>query len=89
MTREEEAFCAEILPCCDEIRQGGTPVFMMFVYAISVAKPIGAIGQMREVPFMILAVFLKCDLRTHLEKWWKEMRIVGNVCNKLRDRGWH
>jgi hypothetical protein len=85
MTREE-AFCAEILPCLGEIKEGGTPVFVLFVYVRFVAKPIGAIGQMREIPFMILSVFLKCDLRADLEKWRKEMRSVQNVHNGLRDK---
>jgi hypothetical protein len=69
MTREEEAFCAEILPCRGEIREGDTPVFVLFVYVRFVAEPIGAVGKMGEIPFMILAIFLKCDLKTDLEKW--------------------
>jgi hypothetical protein len=86
MSREEKAFCAEILPCCGEIREGDTPVFVLFVYVRFVAEPIGAIRQMREIPLVVLAVFLKCDVRTDLEKWWKEMRSVRNVHHGLRDK---
>jgi hypothetical protein len=76
MTREEDAIGAEILPCHGEVREGDAPVFMIFVYLRFVAKLIGAVGQMGEIPLVVLAVFLKCDFRTNLEKWWKEMRSV-------------
>jgi hypothetical protein len=76
MTREEEAVYAEILPCCGEIREGDTPVFVLFVYVRYVAELIGAVGQMGEIPLVVLAFFLECDFRTDSEKWWKEMRSV-------------
>jgi hypothetical protein len=76
MTREEDAICAEIMPCHGEVREGDAPVFMIFVYLRFVAESIGAVRQMGEIPLVVLAVFLKCDFRTNLEKWWKEMRSV-------------
>jgi hypothetical protein len=65
------------------------PVFMVLVYVRFVAELIGAIGQMGEIPLVVLAVFLECDFRTDLEKWWKEMRSVRDVHHGLRDKCWH
>jgi hypothetical protein len=89
MTREEEVVCAEILPCRGEIREGDNPVFVLFVYMRFLAEPIGAVRQMGEIPLVVLAIFLKCDFRTKLEKWWKEMRSVQNVHHGLMDKCWH
>jgi hypothetical protein len=54
-----------------------------------VSKLIGAVGQMGEIPLVVLAVFLKCDFRTNLEKWWKEVSSVQDVHHELRDKCWH
>jgi hypothetical protein len=54
-----------------------------------VSKLIGAVGQMGEIPLVVLALFLVCDFRTTLEKWLKEMRNVQNVHYGLRDKCWH
>jgi hypothetical protein len=89
ITRKEEFVHAEILPCCGEIREGDTPVLVLFLYVRFVAELIGAVGQMGEIPLVVLAVFLECDFRTDLEKWWKEMRSVQNVHYRLRDKCWH
>jgi hypothetical protein len=89
MTRKEEVVCAEILPCCGEIREGDTPVFVLFVHVRFVAEWIVAIGQKREIPLVVLAIFLECDFRIDLEKLWKEMRSVQNVHHGLRDKCWH
>ncbi len=89
MTREDEAICAEILLSCGEIREGGTPVFVLFAYVRFEAEPIGAVGQMGEIPLVVLAVFLKCDYRSDLEKWWKKVRSVQSVHHGLRDKCCH
>jgi hypothetical protein len=69
MTREEEAFCAEILPCHGGIREGDTLVFLLFGYVRFLAEPIIAVRQMGEIPLVVLAIFLECDFITDLEKW--------------------
>ncbi len=89
MNDQGGAVCAEILPCCGEVRERDAPVFMLFVYVTFVAESIGAVGQMREIPLVVLAIFLKCDFRTDLEKWWKEVRSVQDVHHELRDKCWH
>jgi hypothetical protein len=89
MTREEDTICAEILPCHGEVREGDAPVFMLFVYVRFLAELIGAVGQMGEIPLVVLATFLECDFRTDLEKWWKEMRSVQDIHHGLRDECWH
>jgi hypothetical protein len=89
MNREEEAISEEILPCCGEIREGDTPVFRLLIYVGFVSEPIGAVGQTGEIPLVVLGIFLECDFRTDMEKWWKEMRSVQNVHHRLRDKCWY
>ncbi len=68
--------------------RGAPQSLCFFVYVIFIAELIGAIRQIGEIPLVVLAAFLKCNLKTDLEKWWKEMKSVQNVHHGLRDKCW-
>ncbi len=71
MTRDENAFDAQINPYSGKIGKRHAPVFLAFVDVRLERKTVDAI-PLTEIPFMVLTLVLVRDARVELEKWREE-----------------
>ncbi len=85
VSRDENAFDAQINPCSGKIGKRHAPVFLAFVDVRLVRKTVDAI-PLTEIPFMVLTLVLVRDARVELEKWREEKvrRIAGRGSDRRR-----